>query len=99
MPALSHPFYFADQAFPKSKMKEPIKKVLRYMAIELAAYAVLALAYFYFVLRFLGSWLAELFHDQRTYYVVAAVLIMVGQAIGLERLLTALSYLVRRGKK
>jgi hypothetical protein len=80
-------------------MKEPVQKLLRYVGIELAVYAVLAIAYFYFVLRFLGSWLAGLFHEHRTYYVVAAVLIMVGQAIGLERLLTALSYLVRRGKK
>jgi hypothetical protein len=80
-------------------MKESIQKVLRYVAVELAAYAVVAIAYFYFVLRFLGSWLAWLFHEQRTYYVVAAVLIMVGQAIALERLLTALNYLVRRGKK
>jgi hypothetical protein len=80
-------------------MKEPIQKVLRYMAIELAAYAVLAVAYFCLVLRFLGAWLSGLFHEQRTYYVVVSILLMVGQAIGLERLGTALSYIIRRGKK
>ena len=80
-------------------MKEPIQKVLRYIAIELAAYAVLAVAYFFLVLRFLATWLAELFHEQRTYYVVACILLMGGQAIGLERLVTGLSYLIRRGKK
>ena len=80
-------------------MKEPIQKVLRYMAIELAAYAVLAIAYFCLVLRFLGTWLAELFHEQRISYVVASVLLMVGQAIGLERLVTGLSYIIRTRKK
>jgi hypothetical protein len=80
-------------------MKEPLQKVLRYMAIELALYAVLAMAYFCLVLRFLGPWLAELFHQQRTYYVVASILLMGGQAIALERLGTGLSYIIRRGKK
>lgn len=80
-------------------MKEPIQKVLRYVAIELAAYAILAIAYFCLVLRFLGTWLAGLFHEQRIYYVVASVLLMVGQAIGLERLVTGLSYIIRSGKK
>jgi hypothetical protein len=80
-------------------MKEPIQKVLRYVAIELAAYAVLAIVYFCLVLRFLGTWLDELFHEQRIYYVVVSVLLMVGQAIGLERLATGLNYIIRRGKK
>jgi len=68
------------------------------MAIELAVYAVLAIAYFCLVLQFLGTWLAGLFHEQRPYYVVAAVLLMVGQSIGLERLGTGLSYIIRRLK-
>ena len=80
-------------------MKESIKKAARYVFLELGIYAVLAVLYFLAVLRFLGSWLNWLFHEQRTYYVLAAVLIMVGQAVGLERLLTALSYFVGRGKK
>ena len=80
-------------------MKEPIQKVLRFVGIELAAYAVIADIYFYLVLRFLGSWLDGLFHEQRIYYVLASVLLMVGQAIGLERLVTALSYVIRSGKK
>ena len=80
-------------------MKEPIQKVLRFIAIELSLYAVLAIAYFFLVLRFLGAWLAGLFHEQRVYYVVACVLLMVGQAIGLERLVTGLSYIIRGGKK
>jgi hypothetical protein len=75
------------------------KKVARYFLIELGIYAVLAVVYFLVVLQFLGSWLNWLFHEQRTYYVVASVLLMVGQAVGLERLLTALSYLIGRGKK
>jgi hypothetical protein len=80
-------------------MDASIKKVTRYFLIELGIYGVLAVIYFLAVLQFLGSWLNWLFHEQRTYYVVASVLIMVGQAVGLERLLTALSYLIRRGKK
>jgi hypothetical protein len=80
-------------------MKEPIQKLLRFVAIELAAYAVLAIAYFCLVLRFLGPWLAGLFHEQRVYYVVACILLMFGQSIGLERLVTGLSYIIRGGKK
>ncbi|MBV8213342.1 MAG: hypothetical protein JOZ08_08975 [Verrucomicrobia bacterium] len=80
-------------------MKEPIQKVLRYIAIELVVYAILAIAYFCLVLQFLGTWLAELFHEQRIYYVVASVLLMTGQAIGLERLVTGLSHIIRSGKK
>ena len=80
-------------------MKEPIQKVLRYIAVELAAYAVLAIAYFFLVLRFLGTWLFGLFHEQRVYYVVASILLMVGQAIGLERLISGLSYIIRSRKK
>ncbi len=80
-------------------MNASIKKVARSFLIELCIYAVLAVIYFLAVLQFLGSWLNWLFHEQRTYYVVASVLIMVGQAVGLERLLTGLSYLIGRGKK
>jgi hypothetical protein len=80
-------------------MKDPIYKIAPSFLVELAIYAVLAIAYFSLVLRFLGSWLSWLFHDQRNYYAVASILIMVGQAVGLERLLAALNHLVRRGKK
>ncbi|HEX4200869.1 MAG TPA: hypothetical protein VHY59_05075 [Chthoniobacterales bacterium] len=80
-------------------MNASSKKIAPYFLIELGIYAVLAIVYFFAVLQFLGSWLNWLFHEQRTYYVVASVLLMVGQAVGLERLLTALSYLIGRGKK
>jgi hypothetical protein len=80
-------------------MNASLRKAVRYFLIEFGIYVVLAVIYFVAVLQFLGSWLNWLFHEQRTYYVVASVLIMVGQAVGLERLLTALSYLIGRGKK
>jgi hypothetical protein len=80
-------------------MNASLRKAVRYFLIELGIYAVLAVIYFFAVLQFLGSWLNWLFHEQRTYYVVASVLIMVGQAVGLERLLTGLSYLIGRRKK
>jgi hypothetical protein len=90
----------AQTSAPQSElMKEPIIKTARYLLVELAMYAVLAVIYFALVLRFLGPWLDGLFLQQRTYYVVVCILTMVGQAIALERLLAALSYLVRRGKK
>jgi len=86
-------------AMPRTPMKESIKKAARYLFVGLGPYAVLAALYFLAVLRFLGPWLNWLFHEQRPYYVVASILIMVGQAVGLERLLTALGYFVWRGKK
>lgn len=79
-------------------MKESIKRAARYL-VGLGIYTVLAALYFVAVLRFLGPWLNWLFHEQRPYYVVASILIMVGQGVGLERLLTALGYFVWRGKR
>ena len=80
-------------------MKESLQKMAWHFLLELLIYAVFATVYFLLVLRFLGSWLDGLFHDHRGYYAAASILIMLGQAVGLERLLTALGYIIRRGRK
>ena len=58
----------------------PLKPFL----IELAIYAILMFAYFFLVLHFLTGWFKGLFDDHRTWYAVAGLGIMIGQAVGLE---------------
>ena len=52
--------------------------------IELAIYAVLVFAYFFLVLHFLTGWFKDLFDHQRTWYALAGLGVMIGQAVGLE---------------
>jgi hypothetical protein len=80
-------------------MKESAQKVARHFLIELLMYAVLVSIYFALVLRFWGSWLDWLFRNHRDYYAAVSILIMLGQAIGLERVLALFSYITRSGKK
>jgi hypothetical protein len=80
-------------------MKESVQKVARHFLIELLMYAVLVTIYFALVLRFLGSWLDWLFRDHRDYYAAVSILIMLGQAVGLERVLAVFSHITRSGRK
>jgi uncharacterized protein involved in cysteine biosynthesis len=80
-------------------MKESAQKVARHFLIELLMYAVLVSIYFALVLRFQGSWLDWLFRDHRDYYAAVSILIMLGQAVGLERVLALFSHITRSGKK
>ena len=82
-----------------NRMKESAQKAARHFLVELLMYAVLVTIYFALVLRFLGSWLDWLFRDHRDYYAAVSILIMLGQAIGLERVLVLFSYITRRGKR
>ncbi len=53
-------------------------------AIELSLYSVLVVAYFLFVLHFLGGWFKDLYDHNRTLFAIMALVIMIGQAVGLE---------------
>jgi hypothetical protein len=64
--------------------------------IELAIYAVLVSGYLILVLRFLTDWLQELFTKQPEVYAYVSILLMIGQAVGLERLTSGLVHLRRR---
>jgi hypothetical protein len=68
-------------------------------AIELALYAVLTVAYFFFVLHNLNGWFKELFDHDRRLFAVMALVVMLGQTVGLQIVCDSLVWLVRKRKK
>jgi uncharacterized membrane protein len=66
---------------------------------ELLLYAVLLVAYFVFVLHYLGGWFKELFDQDRKLFAVMALVIMIGQTVGLEIVSSFLIWLLRVKKK
>jgi hypothetical protein len=75
----------------------PLKKhVWRPFLLELAVYAVCLTAYFFCVLHFLGGWLETLFKHERMTYAAVAILLVIGQAVGLEILTSAILRWVRQ---
>ncbi len=52
--------------------------------VELLLYSILLVVYFAFVLHYLGGWFKELFDHNRTLFAVMALVIMIGQTVGLE---------------
>ena len=78
-------------------MKQRIN--LKMFAFELVVYAALVLTYFAIILHYLAGWLKDIFdHDRRTYAVIA-ILLMIGQAVGLEMISSLLFAFIRQGKK
>ena len=76
-------------------MKKETVKTVRAFAIELVIYALLVIAYFFLVLHFLGQWLYQVEINHRYLYAGLAILLIVGQAVLLERLTTFLIRLIR----
>src|SRR5271166_1628904 len=77
-------------------MKSIKKSTLFHLIIELTIYAVFVSVYLILVLHFLLDWLKELFTKQREVYAYVAILLMIGQAVGLERVTSSLVHLTRR---
>jgi hypothetical protein len=77
-------------------MKSVKKSTLFQLIVELAVYAVSITVYLILVLHFLVDWLKELFTKQPVVYAFVAILLMIGQAVGLERLTSSLIHLTRR---
>jgi Kef-type K+ transport system membrane component KefB len=67
--------------------------------LELLLYSILVVAYFAFVLHYLGGWFKELFDHDRELFAVMALVIMIGQTVGLEIVKTLLIWLLRGKKK
>jgi hypothetical protein len=76
-------------------MKKNTANTLRAFLIELAIYTVLVVAYFLFVLHFLGTWLHGLEENHRYAYAGIAIALIIGQAIVLESLTTFLLRLIK----
>ncbi len=64
--------------------------------VELVVYAVIVAVYFILVLHFLGDWLKEIFDKNKVIYAVVALLLMLGQGVGLEITTTWLLRFIRR---
>ena len=76
-------------------MKKETARTLRAFAIELVIYALLVTTYFFLVLHLLGEWLYGLEIHHRYVYAIAAILLIIGQAVLLESLTTFLIRLIR----
>lgn len=76
-------------------MNKNTATTLRAFLIELALYAVLVVAYFLFVLHFLGDWLYGLEMRHRSAYAGLTIILIIGQAVVLESVTTFLLRLIR----
>jgi hypothetical protein len=77
-------------------MKKKTIRTVRAFAIELVIYAFLVVAYFFLVLHLLGQWLYQLEVQHRYVYAALAILLIMGQAVLLESVITFLIRLIRR---
>jgi predicted PurR-regulated permease PerM len=75
------------------------KQTLFRLIIEVLIYAALVSGYLALVLHFLVSWLQELFAKQRVAYAFVAILLMIVQSVGLERVVSALVHVTRRRRE
>jgi hypothetical protein len=78
----------APKRFPK-------KIVIRFI-IELVIYAMLVSVYLALVLTFLTGWLKGLFVQQPVTYAFVSIILMILQAVGLEKLTAILVHVNRR---
>ena len=76
-------------------MKQGVKQSLRSFALECLVYGALVTAYFFLVLHYLGDWLNQLFHSDRSLYSVVALALIIGQGLLLELLTRLLLRLIQ----
>jgi hypothetical protein len=67
--------------------------------IEVLIYLALVSAYLALVFHFLVSWLEELSARAPTVYAFVAILLMIIQAVGLERLVSSLVHVTRQRRR
>lgn len=75
------------------------KRTVFHLITEVLIYAALVSVYLALVLHFLMSWLQELFTKQPVAYAFVAILLMIVQSVGLERLVSTLVYVTRRRRE
>ncbi len=80
-------------------MKAGAEQDLKSFAIELVVYGILVVAYFFFVLHFLGGWLAALDQSNIKLYALVAIGLIIGQAVILEWITTFIFKLIRGGSQ
>jgi hypothetical protein len=72
------------------------KRTVFHLIIEVLIYAALVSVYLALVLNFLVGWLKELFTKEPPVYAFVAILLMIAQSVGLERLVASLVHLTRQ---
>ena len=72
------------------------KRTLLNLIIEVTIYAALVSVYLVLVLHFLVDWLKGLSAKDPAVYALVAILLMIAQAVGLERLASSLVQVTRR---
>ena len=75
------------------------KQTLFRFIIDVLIYAALVSVYLALVLHFLMSWLQALFTKQPVAYAFVAILLMIVQSVGLERLVSTLVHVTRRRRE
>ena len=80
------------------RSKTVVRRTLRAFALELVIYTALVTVYFFAVLHFLGDWLVTLETQHIRTYAIAAILLIIGQAVVLEAVTTGLMRLLRGGR-
>jgi hypothetical protein len=75
------------------------KKTVLYLISEAVIYIALVSVYLALVLHFLVGWLKELFTKEPTVYAFVAILLMIAQAIGMERMAFALVHVAGQRRK
>ena len=73
-----------------------LKRTVFRLLIEILIYVALVFVYLALVLHFLSGWLKDLSTKDPPVYAVAAILLMIAQAVGLERLVSTLAQVARR---
>jgi len=74
-------------------MNPDTRKRLHRFGIQMVIYAVLVTTYLYLVIRYLGDWLVELYHENLLLYAVIALVFIVVQAVFLD---SATTFLMKR---
>jgi heme/copper-type cytochrome/quinol oxidase subunit 3 len=82
-----------------SSMKNVKISTLFRLTMEVTIYAVLVAAYLFLVLHFLVDWLKELSIKRPETYAFVAILLMIAQSVGLERLTANLVHLARHRRE
>jgi hypothetical protein len=74
------------------------KRTVIHLLTEVLIYAALVSVYLALVLHFLVGWLKELSTKEPAVYAVVAILLMIAQAVGLERVASTLVQVTRLRK-
>lgn len=77
------------------KKKKEAERTLRAFFIELFVYSIFVTGYFFLVLHFLAEWLKNLDTHHIKIYALVSIALIIGQAVVLEAVTTALFRMIR----